>query len=155
MRAFYVNEHFNIVFPKREIYNAVPHELWFKDEGIPSIGVIKGYFHEDHITVFMNDLDIPPIHPAVLMDWFNTYRNCNYIELGGSRIRNNYVPKMVVFKGGQLNLSETLASAEPAKEDDEEDAEEREDKNTTEDKTEDLVEEASKIGAKKKVGFKV
>jgi hypothetical protein len=151
MRAFYVNENLNIVFPKREIYNAVPHEIWFKDEGIPSIGVIKGYFHNDHISVFINDFDIPPIHPAVMMDWFNTYRACNYIELGANRIGENYVPKLVMFKGGQLNLDATLATGKEAEEDEEQKEKNEEEK---EDETENLVEESAKIGVKKKVGFK-
>jgi hypothetical protein len=137
MRAFYINENFNIVFPKREIYYSQPHEVWFKDEGIPTIGVIKGYFHDDHVSVFVNDFDIPPLHPAVIMDWFNTYKTLNYVELGANRIAGNYVPKLVMFRGGQLNLEETLSSAEEAKEE----------------KSKSLVEEVDTVGAKEKIGF--
>lgn len=166
MRPFYINENFNIVFPKRGVYDREPHEVWFKDEGIPSIGIIKGYFHNDHISVFTNDFDIPPLHPGIIMDWFNSYTNLFYVELGANRVGDKYIPKLVVFKGGQLNLGETLATGKEnggdSKEEkpeelenggNEDDSEEREDKD--EDKTENLIEESIKIGNKKKIGFQI
>jgi hypothetical protein len=136
MKPFYINETFNIVFPKREVYNAVPHEIWFKDEGIPSIGVIKGYLHDDHISIFINDFDIPPLHPAVIMDWFNTFKSLNYVELGANRVGNDYVPKLVVFKGSLLNLEKTLVSGEKL-----------------DDEGKSLTEEVEEVEIKEKIGF--
>jgi hypothetical protein len=139
MKPFYLNEHSIIVFPKREIYNSVPHEIWFRDEGIPIFGVIRGYFNEDNITVFINEFDIPPIHPAVIMDWFNTFNSLNYVGLGANKVDNIYVPKLIIFKGATI----PPGSLRP----------EELEKDKKEVKEENLIDEASKISEKEKIGF--
>jgi hypothetical protein len=147
MKPFYLDNNLNIVFPKREIYANQTLELWFRDEGIPSVGVIKGYFHDDHISVFVNDFEIPPLHPSAIMDWFNTYKNLAYVEIGANRVQTSYIPKLVVFRGGQLNLSETLATATEVGDDEEEGEEKGDEKGKT------LIEEATEIDKKEKIGF--
>jgi hypothetical protein len=142
MKPFYLDNNLSIVFPKRDIYANQTLEVWFKDEGIPTVGVIKGYLHEDHISVFVNDFEIPPLHPAAIMDWFCSFKSLNYVELGANRVIGQYVPKLVVFRGGQLNLSETLATGSEHEEEEEGD-----------EKGKNLIEEATEISTKEKIGF--
>ncbi len=131
-KPFYLDKDLVIKFPKRDIYNGSTHELWFRDEGIPILGVIRGYLYDNYMIVFMNELDIPPIHPAVIMDWFNTYESLAYVQLGGNYIGDKLVPKLVVFKGTTIKVDDV--------------EQEETDKS--------LIEESNEIDSKETIGFK-
>lgn len=105
MKPFYLDESLLIRFPKRAVYDTLSHEIWFRDEGIPILGTIRGYFYEDHVLVYVNDFDIPPLHPAVIMDWFNTYSSLKYVELGLNRVNNEQIAKMVLFRGDGVKFN--------------------------------------------------
>lgn len=134
-RPFYLDENSMIRFPKREVYNNTTHELWFRDENIPTVGIVRGYFHNNHISVYINDYDIPPIHPAVIMDWFNTYNNLTYVELGAHKIGEEEVPKLVMFRGNTLKFTDEKKEEE------------------VKEPKKDLVTESININSKNKIGY--
>ncbi|GMO69325.1 MAG: hypothetical protein Nk1A_8360 [Endomicrobiia bacterium] len=110
---FFVDQDNKIIFPKREIYKNTSHETWFRDEGIPLFGVIRGYMFEDHILVFVNDYEIPPLHPGIIMEWFNTYESLNYIEMGVNRVENNQVAKLLIFRGKDMQICDAEEPEKP------------------------------------------
>jgi hypothetical protein len=134
MKPFYLDENLILKFPKREIYHTQPHEVWFKDEDIPLLGVIRGYFFDDHILVFVNDYNIPPLHPTIIMDWFNSYSSLNYVKLGANLVNGEYIAKLVMFRGETVRFRSIDSSEEDQNE-------------------KSLIEESNDLSLKSKIGF--
>jgi len=140
MKPFYIDEYSRLKFPKREIYNNQTHEVWFADEDIPMLNVIRGYMADNFMIVFMNDFDIPPIHPSVFAGWFSTYKNLDAIYLGATQVEKGYLGKLTVFRGHVNAIDE----------DSEEEIIIDENSGTCDN----LIEEATKLTDKPKIGFR-
>ena len=100
-KPFYLSDDTLLVRTPTSKHMNATHAQWFHDVGIPYVQTIRGYYIQNsHITLYINDFEIPSVSPHVLIYLFEYFPDIKYIGLGCNKgkVGEIWRSKLQVYK---------------------------------------------------------
>ena len=99
---FYIDDASIIKFCTNAKYKDSTHAKWFSDMNIPYLHTVRGYYveGEDHITIYVNDFEIPDLNIKMCGYLFEYFPEIKWIGIGCHKdiVGSVWEPKLKVYK---------------------------------------------------------